>query len=62
MKTVSDVLRRSLVWVNPSHRIASVIVLMNGHDLGGLPVVEGGKLVGMVLHKHLLGIDAQRRV
>jgi len=35
---------------------------MNGHDLGGLPVVEGGKLVGMVLHKHLLGIDAQRRV
>ena len=62
MKTVSDVLRRNPVWVNPAHQVDTAIVLMRGHAVCGLPVLDGTQLVGMVLPKHLLGIEGQRKV
>src|SRR5262245_55193554 len=62
MKTVREVIRRAPVWVNPDHTIESAIFLMRGHDIGVLPVLDGQKLVGMVLYSHLLGIDPTRRV
>lgn len=62
MKRVSDMLRRDPVWVNPAHRVESAILLMQGHDLGGLPVLDGPALVGVVMYKHLLGVERQRRV
>jgi IMP dehydrogenase len=57
MKTLSDILRADPVWVNPTHRVASAIMLMRGHSVNGLPVLDGPKLVGMVLSEHLLGVD-----
>lgn len=57
MRTVREILRRAPVWVNPAHRANSAIVLMRGHDIGALPVLDGERLVGMVLYSHLLGID-----
>jgi diguanylate cyclase (GGDEF)-like protein len=62
MKTIADVIGNAPVWVNPQHRIESAIWLMRGHDIGGLPVLEGSELVGMLLYKHLLGVDMSRCV
>lgn len=57
MKTVREVIRRAPVWVNPDHTTESAVVLMRGHGIGGLPVVEGSDVVGMVLYSHLLGAN-----
>lgn len=63
MKTVREVIRRAPVWVNPGHTTESAIVLMRGHDIGALPVMEGSSgLVGMVFYSHLLGVDPRRQV
>lgn len=62
MKSVREVIRRAPVWVNPDHTIESAIVLMRGHNIGGLPVLDGPDIVGMVLYSHLLGSDPQARV
>ena len=62
MKTLSDILRKDPVWVNPTHRVESVILLMRGHNIDGIPVIENKKLVGMVLYKHLLGVDPRTEV
>jgi len=62
MKLVQDLIRRSPVWVNPEHTAESAIVLMRGHNIGALPVLDGPNLVGMVLYSHLLGVDPQQRV
>lgn len=62
MKTVREVLRRAPVWVNPDHTVESAIVLMRGHNIGGLPVMEGGRLAGMISYPDLLGADPARQV
>lgn len=62
MKTVADLLRREPVWVNPAHRIETALLLMQGHDLSGLPVLEGPMLVGVLLAQDLIGVEKGRRV
>jgi CBS domain-containing protein len=61
MKTVREVIRRAPVWLNPDHTIESAVVLMRGHNIGGLPVLDGTDIVGMVLYSHLLGSDGTAR-
>lgn len=41
------------VWVNPGHRVASAKVLLSGHRLRALGVIEGGKLLGTVGYEEL---------
>ena len=55
MKTLLEILRREIVWVNPAHRLSSALLLMRGHQLGGLPVLDGSRLVGMLTYRHVLG-------
>ena len=62
MKTVREVLRRAPVWVNPEHTVESAIVLMRGHNIGGLPVMDGGRLAGMIDYSNLLGVEPSRQV
>ena len=62
MKTLSEILRREIVWVNPAHRISSALLLMRGHNLGGLPVLDGPKLAGMLTYRNVLGCDPARAV
>src|SRR5438105_9066095 len=57
MKTVRDALTRPPVWVNPGHSVETATLLMKGHDIGALPVVDGTKLVGMIVDRQLLGAD-----
>lgn len=62
MKTVREILRRSPVWVNPEHIVESAIVLMRGHKIGGLPVMDGHRLAGMISYADLIGVDPARQV
>src|SRR5437588_503380 len=62
MKTVRDVIRRPPIWINPEHTVETAIVLMRGHEIGGLPVVESKKLVGFLSYQQLLGADSRRQV
>ena len=55
MKTLSEILRREIVWVNPAHRLSSALLLMRGHNTGALPVLDGPRLVGMLTYQHVLG-------
>jgi diguanylate cyclase (GGDEF)-like protein len=62
MKTVREVIHRAPVWVNPGHTTETAVVLMRGHSIGALPVMDGPDLVGMVLYNHLLGTDLKQFV
>ena len=62
MKTLSEILRREIVWVNPGHRLSSALLLMRGHQLGGLPVLDGTRLVGMLTYQHILGQSQDKTV
>ncbi|MCS6777862.1 MAG: diguanylate cyclase [Chloroherpetonaceae bacterium] len=57
MKTVADILRSVPVWLNPSHRLETALLLMRAYDLEGLPVLDGDRLAGMVLWRCVLGAD-----
>src|SRR5438270_1563254 len=61
-KKVRDVLRRAPVWVNPGHTSETAVVLLQGFHFGGLPVVDGNKLVGMIESDRLLAGDESRLV
>ena len=62
MKTLSEILRREIVWVNPAHRLSSALLLMRGHNVGGLPVLDGPRLVGMLTYRHVLGQSSDQTV
>ena len=62
MKTLSEILRREIVWVNPAHRLSSALLLMRGHNLGGLPVLDGTRLAGMLTYRHVLGQNPNQTV
>jgi diguanylate cyclase (GGDEF)-like protein len=57
MKTVRDVMTAEVVRLIPSNTIKTAIILMKNHNVGGLPVVDGEKLVGMVEWADILGKD-----
>ena len=62
MKTVRDVLTRPPVWVNPGHSVETATLLMKGHDIGALPVIDGSQLVGIVIDRQLLGANLHLKV
>ena len=45
---VEDVYSRDLISVEPDHDLAEALQLMARHQVRRLPVVEDGKLVGMI--------------
>lgn len=47
MKTIGE-LQLLPVWVNPNHRVASAKILLAGHKLRALGVIEGGTLIGTI--------------
>ncbi|HXE73054.1 MAG TPA: CBS domain-containing protein [Candidatus Nitrosotenuis sp.] len=50
---VRDVMKRSVVTVTPETPIEDAAVLMRHEKVGGLPVVEGGKPVGIITESDL---------
>ncbi len=57
MSTVRDVMTGDGISVGPANRIKTAILLMKNHNVGGLPVVDGDRVVGVVDYKDLLGKD-----
>lgn len=53
-RKVSEVMTRDVVVVAPSHELAVVVGLMEKHRIKRVPVVENGKLVGIVSRADLV--------
>jgi len=62
MKTVGQLMASPVVTVTPSETVAAAVQRLRQHDIGALPVVAEGHLVGMVTMKDLLGLPPYRRV
>ncbi|MCS7190940.1 MAG: CBS domain-containing protein, partial [Fimbriimonadales bacterium] len=56
MRTIQHLVRPVRVWVNPDHTVETALVLMRGHRLQGLPVYEGGQVLGVIESEQLLGV------
>ena len=45
---ISDIMTRTVIYVNPTQTIEECMALMTGKHIRHLPVLEGGQLVGIV--------------
>jgi len=57
MKTVRHVMTADVIRLSPTNKIKTAIILMKGHNIGGLPVLENDQVVGMVDYHDILGKD-----
>lgn len=62
MKTVREVMSRQLITVHPSSTIKTAIILLKGHEIGALPVVNGEALLGLLECQDVLGRDPDEPV
>lgn len=53
MQTVGEIMTKELVMVKPEDSVAKVAKLMERTKIGGLPVVEGGRLVGIITSRDI---------
>lgn len=56
-KTVADIMITEMVTIRPDQTVLEAINLLNSKDIGCLPVVKDGKLVGMVTEKDFLNMS-----
>jgi len=52
--TVGKVMTQSVITVGPDREVRDAAVLMLDHRIGALPVVDGGRLIGIVTETDLL--------
>jgi CBS-domain-containing membrane protein len=52
--TVGDVMQRDPVTISPDAGVEELLRMLREHELPGLPVVEGGRLVGIVTESDLV--------
>ncbi|MFN3689361.1 MAG: diguanylate cyclase domain-containing protein [Fimbriimonadales bacterium] len=62
MRTIRHLIQPIRVWVNPDHTVETALVLLRGHRLRGLPVFEGGRVLGIVESEQLLGVPPETPV
>lgn len=62
MKTIDSLMIPATVWVNPTHTVQSALILMRGHNLTGLPVLDGTQVVGMLDAAALLNVSPTQLV
>ncbi|HET6948095.1 MAG TPA: GGDEF domain-containing protein [bacterium] len=62
MKTVGQLMASPVITVAPGETVATAVVRLREHGIGALPVVDGGRLVGMVTIEDLLGHPPYRPV
>jgi CBS domain-containing protein len=58
--TVSDIMTREVIIVKPGARIDEASRLMHEHKVGALPVVERGRLVGIITETDILSVFEER--
>lgn len=57
MSTVRDVMAGDAIVLGPSNKIKTAILLMKNHNVSGLPIIDGDRVVGVVDYLDLLGKD-----
>lgn len=62
MKTIDSLMIPAAAWVNPTHTVQSALILMRGHSLMGLPVLEGTQVVGILDAASLLNVAPEQLV
>lgn len=62
MKTVAQLMATSVVTAKPIETVTAVVQRLRAHEIGGLPVVQGGRVVGIVTLKDLVGQPPYRLV
>ncbi|MGH2399019.1 MAG: CBS domain-containing protein [bacterium] len=62
MTTVGQLMVSPVVTVSPAETVAAAVHRLREHDIGAVPVVADGRLVGMVTLKDLLGQPPYRPV
>jgi len=60
VKQAEELIERQVVSVGPDTSVSDVERLMNEHRIGGVPVLEGGKVVGIVSRRDVRGIARRR--
>jgi CBS domain-containing protein len=51
---VKDVMHKGVDWVSPDTPITEIAKLMQGHDIGCIPIGEDDRLVGMVTDRDIV--------
>ena len=51
---VKDVMHKGVDWVSPDTPITEIAKLMQGHDVGCIPVGQDDRLIGMVTDRDLV--------
>lgn len=57
--TVRDVMSRNLIFVNPDTTLTDAVKSMMSHSLVRLPVIDQGKVVGIVARRDILAAFAK---
>ncbi|HUU76607.1 MAG TPA: IMP dehydrogenase [Methanoregulaceae archaeon] len=60
VKQAEELIERKVLSVGPDTSVADVEHLMTEHRIGGVPVVEGGKIIGIVSRRDIRGISSRR--
>lgn len=50
------------VWLNPEHRVETALVLMRGHKIPALGVVDAGTYVGVLFLEDLVGLSPEEGI
>ena len=53
-KRVGDIMTRNVTTVGPDTAVSQIAHLMSNNDIGGLPVVDAGKVIGVVTELDLI--------
>src|ERR1700754_3843424 len=51
---VKDVMHKGVDWVSPETPLTEIAKLMRAHDIGCIPIGEGGQLIGMVTDRDIV--------
>src|SRR6201993_4574728 len=51
---VRDVMHKGVDWVSPDTPISEIAKLMQGHDVGCIPIGENDRLIGMVTDRDIV--------
>ena len=54
MKTAKDIMTEEVITIDPGTSVEEAAELMSQYNVSGLPVLENGKLVGIVTEKDLI--------
>lgn len=57
MVEVSDIMSKDVITVSPDSSVEEVAKILSDNNMSGLPVVENGKLIGMVSESDLIVKD-----